>query len=215
MNVWSLPARRRSPFSRPEHQPLTAAQKFSVLGLGSRLPVPKVFLGLPIGTGVTYSPVAERVSVTLGRNGREKKVGTFASVQLHPELLRGAGRGIGDGHLGGVDTVLLQGGDGSRLGRGRITGHPHDTGQRSGVCGPLQLRAAQVPAAEVDGEAGHPEEHHHHEGHPNEDEPALIAQSAHHGIFGSMRMTTLSVIVRDVPNSLVTKPCVVFTHTPR
>ena len=77
--VRSSPAWRRSPFSRPEHQPLTAAQKFSVLGLGSRLPVPKVFLGLPMGTGVTYSPVAERVSLTLDTNGLEKNVGTAGS----------------------------------------------------------------------------------------------------------------------------------------
>ena len=29
-----------------------------------------------------------------------------------------------------------------------------------------------------------------------------------------MRITTLSVMTFDVPNSLVTKPWVVFTHTP-
>src|SRR5947209_7985712 len=65
--------------SPAEHQPLTAAQKFSVLGLGRRFPVPKVFLGLPMGTGVTYSPVAERVSRTVDTKGREKKVATSGS----------------------------------------------------------------------------------------------------------------------------------------
>jgi hypothetical protein len=70
--VWSKPDSRRSPLSRPEHQPLAAAQKFSVWGLASRSPVPKAFLGLPRGTGRTYSPVLRRVRVTSSRNSLEK-----------------------------------------------------------------------------------------------------------------------------------------------
>ena len=82
----------RSPCSFDEHPPLMASQKFSRLAPLSVAPVPRKFLGLPIGTGFTYSAVEARVMSTFEVNGLLKNWSADASEistwsrELAPEI---------------------------------------------------------------------------------------------------------------------------------